>query len=387
MSFSNPVAWWGLLFMIIPLVIFLLSKKKQNIIPFGSLVFLEETDSHAAKSIFPSEWIPFLLRCLMIGLICFLLAKPEIPATIAEFIYLEEGIYQSKDYSNLVKELEENQNFQRFSFSKNEEEEMVKYFPSAWTLIDYLNANHPKAHIYTFNLSKYYKGIPITINPGIEVHPVPMNKSSKIQDTVVINRQAIFLAGESDDEGWRWNYNQLPVEVESSPNISVSVFSSGDFESEGKKLTVILEKLAEDLPITVKNEPLDKVDILFIVGDTIIDESFESRVVWNHHSGAISLFQRGQGNYEIKGHLSTANLIKSNFALALSSMLMNQIYDMNHLDLSVKRLEAMEVTNAEWQAIDSAEYKQSISKYWWLMVFIVLGMERWVVIKLQGNEE
>ena len=75
-EYLNPMVWWGLLGLLVPVLIHLLSKKERKIIPFGSLRFLEPIESDSARSIQLSGYVLLMLRLLLVGLICALLFQP-----------------------------------------------------------------------------------------------------------------------------------------------------------------------------------------------------------------------------------------------------------------------------------------------------------------------
>lgn len=84
MNFLAPIFLAGFIAMAVPIVIHLWSKNTKTSIAFGSVRFLEETETRTMSSIMPSQWLLLLLRILLITVLVLLLSglvwnsKPEI---------------------------------------------------------------------------------------------------------------------------------------------------------------------------------------------------------------------------------------------------------------------------------------------------------------------
>jgi len=77
MTLLNPQFLWGLLGISVPVAIHLWSKRKVRTIKVGSIQFISETKSKQNKNIAINEWWLLLLRCLLIGLLVFILTEPR----------------------------------------------------------------------------------------------------------------------------------------------------------------------------------------------------------------------------------------------------------------------------------------------------------------------
>ncbi len=74
MNFIHPTYLFGLLGFIIPIAIHLWNKKEAKVIKVGSIQFVPTQDSNQSKSIQLNEIFLLLLRCLLLGIISFLMA-------------------------------------------------------------------------------------------------------------------------------------------------------------------------------------------------------------------------------------------------------------------------------------------------------------------------
>ncbi len=78
MSVLYPVYLWSLLLLVIPIAVHFLSKKNPKRIKIGSVKFLKQTESRTFRRIqFHDAWL-FALRATIFSLLSFLIASPEI---------------------------------------------------------------------------------------------------------------------------------------------------------------------------------------------------------------------------------------------------------------------------------------------------------------------
>jgi hypothetical protein len=77
MIFGAPHMLWGLLGLIIPVAIHLLSRKEQRVIRVGSVRLFRDTESVKVRRILPTDILLLLLRCLLIVSLVFWLAEPK----------------------------------------------------------------------------------------------------------------------------------------------------------------------------------------------------------------------------------------------------------------------------------------------------------------------
>ncbi len=92
MTFLNPTYLWGLLGLAIPLAIHLWSKKEGKTIKIGSIQLLAEANPKQASSIHLNELFLLFLRLLIIALLAFILAAPQLKraSEFPDLVYLIE---------------------------------------------------------------------------------------------------------------------------------------------------------------------------------------------------------------------------------------------------------------------------------------------------------
>ena len=120
MNFLIPSALLGLGAMLVPLAIHFLSKKKKKEVLFGSLQFLQGSESPSARSIYLSQYLLLLLRMLLIAALCIAVAGPFISdSSEIGYAYIENDILQHETYSTLIEEIGQENTIVPFGFKSD----------------------------------------------------------------------------------------------------------------------------------------------------------------------------------------------------------------------------------------------------------------------------
>jgi hypothetical protein len=82
-QFLYPIGLFALAAIIVPLVIHLWNVKQGKTIKIGSIALLGESSSASSKSFKINDWLLFVLRCLLLVLLAFLLAQPYLKKIIS----------------------------------------------------------------------------------------------------------------------------------------------------------------------------------------------------------------------------------------------------------------------------------------------------------------
>jgi hypothetical protein len=105
MSFLNPTYLWGLLGLTIPIAIHLWSKKEGKTIKIGSIKLLSEADSKQSSSITLNEFWLLILRLLLITLLVFIIAEPQYKQKTnndALTYIIEPSLLQNKEVLKII---------------------------------------------------------------------------------------------------------------------------------------------------------------------------------------------------------------------------------------------------------------------------------------------
>lgn len=139
-----PFFLFGLIALAIPIVIHLWSKNTKKSLPFGSIRFLQETETKTMKSIMPSQWLLLLTRLLLLGLLVLLLAEPFLKREPESFdtIFLVDTKYSELPWFEEWKDTlsEKDAAFWLSKDFPSIDEKVINYKNNYWSLL----SNPPK---------------------------------------------------------------------------------------------------------------------------------------------------------------------------------------------------------------------------------------------------
>ena len=76
MNFLNQALLWGLAAVSLPVVIHLLNRRRFRKVPWAAMRFLKVSVEQNQRRMKLEDWILLLVRCAMIALLAFLMARP-----------------------------------------------------------------------------------------------------------------------------------------------------------------------------------------------------------------------------------------------------------------------------------------------------------------------
>ncbi len=377
MTFFNPIAWWGLLGILAPLAVFLLSKRKSKIIDFSSLQFLETSEAPSTRSIRPTEWLKFLLRSLLIFLLCFMLAVPQIKVSKSNVqYYMEKAIHDSESFSGLKDGLD-GQDIFVFSFDSLDQKEPYG-FSSAWELIHKVNESKDSVVIYTHSLEKNFNGSPEALKMSATWVVVPLEDEIRILDTVPINGESVIIEIKSNEEKISWSRKGI-ADIQVNKDIyPINIQSSKDRIADQKFMQDLLIGIAKTLPfkIVFKEEGARLIVLL----DTIFSVN-GLQLIQTKLMGSLHLNKISSDIYEIQGVLSEEQIQTSGFVFQLANLLLDDFYQLDEINRRI--VKEGDIPRKVYHNNEIKEKKKVVAGLW-IPVFILLGIERWVSLK--GNK-
>jgi len=191
MSFLNPIAFWGLLALLIPLVIHLLSKKQKNKIYFGSNRFLADKETTSAKSIQLSDLSLLLVRLLLLGSIIFALAGlSQLDKETKEVVYIQKSLEEDGDHNSILSQIDPSIEKKYFSYERNESGDDIEFYPSAYTLLHKLNQSKDSITVLTNSLQQNFIGEQIAPEKNINWKILPSKETKSIE---TINKDPLTI--------------------------------------------------------------------------------------------------------------------------------------------------------------------------------------------------
>lgn len=113
MSFANPIWFWAVLALLIPLFIHLFNRGKRKAIPFGSLLWLPKKNIKISRQIQLNQRWLWLIRSLILIIVAFLIAQPFILKTVQQnnphWLLIQPNVSE-----NLVKQLTDTLNLKQW---------------------------------------------------------------------------------------------------------------------------------------------------------------------------------------------------------------------------------------------------------------------------------
>ena len=106
MIFLAPFFLIGLLALAVPVIIHLWSKNTKNSVSFGSIRFLEETETKTMRSLMPSQWLLLMSRLLVLTLLVFILAEAQFNKSTdpLDTLYLVDTSYEGEEWLTTLRD-------------------------------------------------------------------------------------------------------------------------------------------------------------------------------------------------------------------------------------------------------------------------------------------
>ena len=385
MNFILTYALWGLAGIAVPLIIHLLSKRKRDLIPFGSLLFLEKTESPSARSIQLSQWWLMALRIAAIVSLVIFVAKPFILTTSSErLVYVEDTLLADPAYENWLDSIAEIDRIQCFSFTESSNSSDCLYFPNMWSLFYAVNQEDRSVNIFTLNKSRYYRGEPVQPAAHVIIHEVPVGKDNTYRDTIY-----------AMDSTYQVSYHSNPF-LEETTLKSLFALSPGDRH----------DTLRVSLPEDTSN---DQVHLLYqilreinhytpveisIVGPTKEAEwrittqfgngfasNVEDVIVWEAFNGPLKIAAVSPHIYLMTGTLNKQSILEDHLPVHLAQLLMKKFVkdEFDETLIDPKFLSTNETMHHSVAALS----QHSIASFWLILSLILLIIERLIFQKMR----
>jgi len=367
MEFLNTAAFWGLTVLLVPTIVLLLSKKKQNIVNFPSLEFLLASESKSARSLFPTEWFVWVLRVAAISLLVFLLARPIFESqSHGKKIYIEKEVHQDPSFQSVLSSLDH-------------DVEVIDP-ESLWILVSKLNSNPDSSVVYTRNYAKGFKGRPIELASHVDWKIVPRREALKLLDTFLLADGAFETEITSGEDGLKWKSEKLETTSDVAPEIiKINIISAASKQGEKEKLKSILNAYSELLPLAF-NFDAEAPEWNILIDTSLL--SNDSKVLqWEFIHGELSLNNVSRDYVEMQGELSKQNLEGSDFALQLAHVFFKDQMNLTKLD---GRLHSIPL-HSKHEVVNASIGKSERKYYWWSIILILILIERWYSHKLAGT--
>ncbi len=417
MQFLNPIWLWGLTGLLVPIGIHLLSRKEGKKIKIGSIRYLEDTATNQFKSLRLNEYLLLVLRCLLIGILVFILSEFQFKGIDGKekWLVLERGLDDAPEFSAVIDSLKQNDFQIRFlspGFPSNEDSahhhEKINY----WNLVEQLKQKSLDqvvviAHNYTQGLKGKRPSLPDHIQ-WLSKKPAPGEFNLLAIRT---SHDSIFLRAGNSNTG-QTSFNTMHINsatleqqtdtilIESPETISITIFTDTTFTYDKKIMLAALQAIDKNSPYNISVEtasstnytPDLKSDWVIFMTKNIPSEVVHKSIFFRSASDFANnaLLYRDGGN---KGHPKWILTRRLNEEIALQENLTVQLYSIlisaekysPRAEQYDKRILPEELM---WSSQPEANFKFASSvensgsqKYLILLFFILLSLERWTAFK------
>ncbi|WP_276374061.1 BatA domain-containing protein [Chryseolinea sp. H1M3-3] len=417
MQFLNPIWLWGLTGLVVPIGIHLLSRKEGKTIKVGSIRYLEDTATSQFKSMRLNEYLLLALRCLLVGIIVFVLSEFNLKGIDEKrnWLVLEPGLEEAQEFSAVIDSLKQN-GFQIKFLSPGfpnigdsvSPQKKINY----WNLVQQLEQKSLKqVVIIAHNYIEGFKGKRPSL-PGnmqwISKQPAP-NEFNIL--AIQTPRDSVFLrTGNSNSVQTSFHTTHInaatfeqqtdTISIESAITISITIFTDSTFAYDTNIMLAALKAIDNNSPynISVKtvssnNYTADlKSDWVIFLTENVPSDILHNSILARSasHLENRELLNRTRGNKGYLRWILTQRLneevaLQENLTVQLASILLP---DEKYAPKAAENDKRMLPEELMWSAQAKASPDITLShetaasqKYLTLLFLLLLLVERWVSFK------
>jgi len=409
MFFLNSSFLLALLGLAVPVAIHLWSKKEGKTIKVGSIKFLQESDSQKSSSIKLNEFWLLLLRMLLVTILVFILAEPNLnyKNENSPITYLvERSLLSSSEVKSLTDSLNNTAEvrFLETDFPEYQPEIVRDTFsgtPNYWHLArEMQNLKTDSIVVFTNAFFNGIKGkrpeVTKIINwINLNRENIQTNLVGAIKRGEEIERISVI----SDAEHFKFQKEKQDLntsDIESKfeniavvelDTLQVKIFSEEEFQAENKYIKAAFSALGKYLerPIEIANVEedlnLNSEEILIWLSDKSTPETEGKIMKFRRDSLANSLIEPGntKNEYYLTGRLNSENIVAQYFAEQLLKIL--NFYpeikkEAKKYDRRVANLALLKPGFKDGSAKPGNREGRNIVKYLWILFIILILLER-----------
>ena len=424
MSFLNSTYLWALLGLTIPIAIHLWSKKEGKTIKIGSIKLLNEVDSKQSSSIALNEFWLLVLRLLLITLLVFIIAEPQLtqkknnasltyiiePSLLhnSEILKIIDTINTDEPIRILKKGFPEIENYQASLYK----EEIPQYWQlakametlSSDSIVVITSAHISKIKGARPNINKNIEWL--VINPDLPAKTTleAIQKENELQllyiygdnqyssfekENIPINSTTITLNQSKDslkiksEDGEQW------LAIKSEEAINILLFYDNPLINEANYIEASFSAISKHLnhPIEI-NRTQDTSNLGFInysiivwLSDKPVVKIASKTLIHRPDNLAESLIVKGldKNIFYLTRSLNTENIVEEHLPEQLLKMLDLHRGLENRIAQLDKRVIAKQELQTSKSTIQTTKKELtilSISKWLWILLFILLIVER-----------
>lgn len=237
MTFLAPWFLVGLFGLLVPIIIHLWSKNTRKSVAFGSIRFLQGTETKTMRSVAPSQWLLLFLRLAFLSVLVILMAQLGWPENQEpkDTLYLIDAEYEGEDWLLTFQDTLSGENEIRWLSSNypNLEESPTKV-TDYWIMLNEIPTSRAKRTVVISPLRQNnFVGMSKPISDKIEFYRLPVEPSKVQLISTAIGTEPFTLYANYDE--WTTTIDQ--EQINSGEKLEVTY----DFIGENEDLRKIFE--------------------------------------------------------------------------------------------------------------------------------------------------
>ena len=424
-SFANPIWLYGLLGLLVPIAIHLLSRKEGKTIYIGSIRHLTDSDTAQFSSIRLNEILLLILRLLLLTVLVFILAGFSFNLDRNDkklWLVIEKGVEKEEQYKPLLDSLSTNgfeihwltSGLPEFKDSTTSVEGLSYY-----KLLTDIESQADTAVVMSYGYANRFKGEKISLPAKVEWLSVEPNETNVAVQAIQINDDSVTTRiMNSNLNGTSFDYKRISnnnleqiakvdsLKLDLNDTIDIVIISDVKFDYDKKIILASLQAIANNIPqkfnISTFTKALESVgdpDFVFWLSDeqctvkeaTVIGYSMCGNsnlpLLISREEGKLICTPNGNLNWIISKRLHEENALQQSLSFQLAQILLknSSVYQNTKVADADRRSFAAETafdnssTTARRLATKkvSAEIEPSLC----IVLFLLLIIERYVAFK------
>jgi hypothetical protein len=421
MTLGNTIWLWGMLGLLMPLTIHLLSRKEGKTIYIGSVRHLLDSNTARFSSLRLNEILLLIIRSVLISLIVLLLASlytDWFTGQKRNWVLIEKGVEQNSATKNLIDSLDHEGYEVRLlssGFPLLKDSAVVRD-NNYWNLIQSLQQEQLNdVVVFSFSQARSFKGQRVSLPENIQWITVDQSSKSFLQSALEIPGGYLKIRkGETDAYSTNFETEISPskstnastyqhdgdeVGIDSLQPIAVHIYSSINFEHDVKVLHASLQAIEKELsiPITIttdlttSNKDTASNIIIWLSTELIPAEMDVLMAVGNCKDylpvllpGFQSTFycsSTPKSKWILTKRLNEENVLNENFTVQLAKIISSEL----KLFSNPKEDQRVMPASMSWSKDENgpkiSNQLKSAAPFLAVLILITLLTERWIAFK------
>lgn len=385
MILANTLYLIGLLGLLIPITIHLWSKKTRKKISFGSLQFLQATETTTMKTIRPNDLLLLILRIIIVTLVVAILCQPMLQSTkLKGHAYVIDPSYGT--HPSVLKLADTLQKESLFSFlpglpcflgaTKFEKEY------SKWNVLKEINdLPFQKITILSPRLVQEFLGEKMESNKNLVWVSLPeSNQPSRKVGKFVKDNLVYALTADADTQ--ITSFGQRLSHGQAKDSLHLNVFIQADEKYKDLKANIEATLSAIDNSSIVSIHLVDErrnADWSFLLND-VLENIGEYVFFLDHQETKIS--EVSKNIYSLSHTPNTKEFLAKNLHLAIEDIMIKDLIDTSPFDQRQLPMSSFSVNNMASEAIP---HLMSLESWIWMTLIFFILLERALAYNLHKN--